>query len=57
MEQTKSGFEGAAQVGLPVITTLVSILANEFDVLSVFHRQVRLTVVNQNCVLHESMNG
>ena len=32
------------------ITTLVSLLANEFDVLSVLHGQVSLAAVNQNCV-------
>ena len=35
----------------------VSILANEFDVQSVLHRQVSLAAVNQMCVVHEAMNG
>ena len=32
-------------------------LANEFDVPSVLHGQVRLAAVNQICVIHEAMNG
>ena len=32
-------------------------LANEFDVRSVVHGQVRLAVVKQICVIHEAMNG
>ena len=35
----------------------VSLLANEFDVLSVLHVQVNLAAVNQMCVIHEAMNG
>ena len=35
----------------------VSLLANEFDVRSILHGQVRLTAVNQICVIHEAMNG
>ena len=35
----------------------VSLLANEFDVLSVLHGQVILAAVNQMCVIHEAMNG
>ena len=34
----------------------VSLLANEFDVQSVLHRQVRLELVNQICVIHEVIN-
>ena len=43
--------------GLPSITTPVSFLANEFDVQSVLHGQVRLAAVNQICVIHEAMNN
>ena len=39
------------------ITAPVSLLANEFDVRSVFHREVSLAAVNQSCVNHEAMNG
>ena len=39
------------------ITTPVSLLANEFNVRSVLHRQVSLAAVNQICVFHEAMNG
>ena len=38
------------------ITTPVSLLANEFNVPSVLHRQVSLAAVNQICVIHEAMN-
>ena len=40
-------------------TTPVSILANEFDVRSVLHRQVSLALaaVSQIYVIHEDMNG
>ena len=34
----------------------VSLLANEFDVRSVLHRQVSLEAVNQIYVIHEVMN-
>ena len=34
-----------------------SLLANEFDVRSVLHRQVILAAVNQIYVIHEAMNG
>ena len=37
--------------------TTVTLLANEFDVQSVLHEQVRLAAVNQMCVIHEAMNG
>ena len=40
-----------------LITTLVSLLANEFDIRSVLHGQVSLAAVNQICVIHEAMNG
>ena len=39
------------------ITTPVSLLANEFDALSVLHGQVSLAAVNQICVIHEAVNG
>ena len=39
------------------ITTLVPLLANEFDVRSVLHGQASLAAVNQICVFHEAMNG
>ena len=39
------------------ITTPVSLLANEFDVLIVLHGQVGLTAVNQIYVIHAAMNG
>ena len=39
------------------ITTSVSLLANEFDVQSIKHRQVSFAAVNQICVFHEAMNG
>ena len=40
-----------------LITTPVSLLANELDVRSVLLRQVSLAAVNQICVIHEAMNG
>ena len=39
------------------ITTPVSLLANEFNFLSVLHRQVSLAAVNQIYVIHEAMNS
>ena len=39
------------------VTTLVSLLANEFDVRSALHWQVSLAAVNQAYVIHEAMNG
>ena len=39
------------------VTTPVTLLANEFDVRSVLHRQVTLAAVNQICVIHEAMNA
>ena len=39
------------------VTTPVSLLANEFGVLSVLHEQVSLAAVNQICVIHEAMKG
>ena len=39
------------------VTTPVSLLANEFGVLSVLHGQVSLAAVNQICVIHEAMKG
>ena len=38
------------------IATPVSLLANYFDVRSVFHGQVSLAAVNQIRVIHEAMN-
>ena len=38
------------------ITAPVLLLANEYDVHSVFLRQVSLAAVNQICVIHEAMN-
>ena len=39
------------------ITTPVSLLTNEFDVLRVLHGQVSLAAVNKICLIHEAMNG
>ena len=39
------------------ITTPVSLLENEFDVLSMLHLQVSVAAVNQVCVTHVAMNG
>ena len=39
------------------ITTPVPLLANEFDVRSLLHGQVRLAAFNQMCVIHEAMDG
>ena len=39
------------------ISTLVSLLANEYDVRSELHGQVSLAAVNQICVVHEAING
>ena len=39
------------------ITTLVSLLANDFDVRSSLHVQVSLAATNQIYVIHEAMNG
>ena len=39
------------------ITTLVSLLAIEFDVRRVLHGKVSLAAVNQIYVVHEDMNG
>ena len=41
--------------GSLLITTPVSLLANEFDVRSALHRQV--SCLCQICVFHEAMNG
>ena len=43
--------------GSLLITTPVSLLANEFDVRSVLHEHVSLAAVNQIYVIHEAMNG
>ena len=42
--------------GLLSITIPVSLLANEFDVRSVLHRQLSLAAVNQLYVIHEARN-
>ena len=38
-------------------TKPVSLLANEFNVRSILHWQVRLAAVNPICVIHKAMNG
>ena len=43
--------------GLLSITTPVSLLANEIDVGSILHGQVKLAAVNQIYVFREAMNG
>ena len=50
-------FACVTRCGLLSITTPVSLLANEFDDLSVLHGQVSLVAVNQIYVFHEAMNG
>ena len=35
----------------------MSLLANEFDVQSILHRQVSLAAVNQIYICHEALNG
>ena len=47
----------AGGTGSLAITTPVSLLAKEFDVLRVMHGQVSLAAVNQIYVIHEAMNG
>ena len=54
MEQTRVLFCSCDSLS---ITTPVSLLANEFDVGSVLHRQVSLAAVNQIYVIHEAMKG
>ena len=58
MEQTRGCFctcnSGVARFQSQAGVTL---LANESDVRSVLHRQVRLAAVNRICVTHETMNG
>ena len=49
-------FAYATQVWLAVNHTPVALLANEFDVLSVLHRQVSLAAVNQMYVFHVAKN-
>ena len=39
------------------VTTLVSLLANEFHVRSVMHGQMSLAAVNRIFVIQEAMNG
>ena len=43
--------------GSLLITTPVSLLANEFDVRSILHGQKSLAAVNQMCVIYEALNG
>ena len=43
--------------GSLLITTQLSLLANEFDVQSILHGQVSLAALNQICIIHEAMNG
>ena len=50
-------FARATQVCSLSITSSVSLLANEFDVRNLLHRQVGLAAVNQMYVIHEAMNG
>ena len=56
MEKQEACFACATHEWL-AITTPVSLLANEFDVRSILHRQVSLAAVNQICAIHEAMNG
>ena len=57
MEQTRGLFlHVRLRCGSLSITTLVTLLANEFGVRSVLHGQVSLAAVNQICVIHEAMN-
>ena len=39
------------------IKTLLTLLANKFDVQSALHMKVSLVAVNQIHVVHEAMNG
>ena len=39
------------------ITTPVSLLVNDFDVLSTLHGQVSFAAVNKISEIHEAMNG
>ena len=58
MEQTRGLFCSCnSGVARCQNTTLVSLLANELDVLSVLHGQVSLAAVNKNCVILEAMKG
>ena len=50
-------FDVRLRCGRLVITTPVSLLANEFDIRSILHGQVSLAAVNQIYVFHEAMNG
>ena len=50
-------FAHATWCGSLSITTPVSLLGNEFDVLSVLPGQVSLAAVTQICVIYEAMNG
>ena len=56
MGQTRGLFCSATHVWLTVMTPPVSLLAHEFDVRSMLHRQVSLAAANQICVIHEAMN-
>ena len=58
MEQTRGLIlHMLLRCGLLSITTPVSLLPNEFDVLSIVHGQMSLATVSQICVIHEAMNG
>ena len=50
-------FACATRVWMLSITTPVSLLANEFDVRSIFHGQMSFAAVNQIGVIHEAMNS
>ena len=55
MEQTR-GLLCVTRGGSLSITIPVLLLANEFDVRSVWHGQVRLAAVNQSCVIHRALD-
>ena len=57
MVQQEACIVARLRCGSLSITTPVSLLANEFDVRSVFYGQVRQAAVNQIYVIHEAMNG
>ena len=56
MEQ-KRGLHVRLRCGSLSTTTTVSLLANEFIVLSTLHEQVSSVAVNPVCVIHEAMTG
>ena len=57
MEQKRLVLHARLRCDTLSITTLVSLLGNEFDVPSVLHEQVSLAAVYQFCAVHEAMNG